>query len=113
MRRGSHPRRTAMTMNVYPLRRHGGAPYANRHGSGRLDVGRFNQAARSFFEHWRPPSTSRGGMPVPAILVRFDFSANGYLVAHYADPLTRRVSIWGLDVQNFLSGRMVARQLKG
>ena len=97
--------------NVYRLGQpHHTAPTFHRPRPA-FDRARFNQAAKAFFETWRPAATRRGTLAVPSILVRFSFSASGLLVAHYADPLHRSVAVWGLDVPSFLQGRLVARRL--
>ena len=75
----------------------------------RLDTARFNEAAKAFFETWRPPAVRRGTMPVPRVLTGFEYSANGYLMANYANPVSQSIEAWGLDVNDFRNGRLNPR----
>ena len=74
-----------------------------------FNIDRFNKAVEAFFENARPPVVKRGSVPVPKVLVGYDYSAGGYLLAKYANPLTRKVEAWGLDVRDFREGRLTPR----
>lgn len=78
----------------------------------RIDTARFNDAVKAFFETWRPPAAKRGSVPVPKVLTGFGYSNNGYLVAHYANPVSQRIEAWGLDVADFRNGRLAPRCFK-
>ena len=75
----------------------------------RFDIDRFNKAVETFFENARPPLVNRGNLPVPMVLVGYDYSAGGYLMAKYANPLTRKIEAWGLDVKDFRENRLTPR----
>lgn len=75
----------------------------------RFDIDRFNKAVETFFENTRPPIVNRGNVPVPMVLVGYDYSASGYLMAKYANPLTRKVETWGLDAKDFRENRLTPR----
>lgn len=78
----------------------------------RFDLNRFNEAAEAFFENWRPAPAKRGNMPVAKILTGFQFSAAGYLMANYANPVSQKIEAWGLDVKDFREGRLTPRCFK-
>ena len=78
----------------------------------RIDTARFNDAVKAFFETWRPPAAKRGSMPAPKVLTGFGYSANGYLMAHYANPVSQRIEAWGLDLNDFRNGRLTPRCFK-
>ena len=78
----------------------------------RFDVTRFNEAAQAFFETWRPPEIKRGTVPVPKVLTGFEYSASGFLMGQYANPVSQRIEAWGLDVKEFRDGRLNPRCFK-
>ena len=75
----------------------------------RFNMDRFNEAVEAFFENARPPVVKRGSVPVPKVLVGYDYSAGGYLLTKYATPVTLKVEAWGLDVKDFREGRLTPR----
>ena len=75
----------------------------------RFDVNRFNDAAETFFENWRPAPAKRGSIPVPKVLTGYEYSAGGLLMAHYANPVSQKIEAWGLDVAEFRQGRLSPR----
>ena len=77
----------------------------------RFDINRFNEAAEAFFENARPPFAQLGsaGMPVPMVLTGYGYSAGGYLLAKYANPITRKIESWGLDERDFREGCLSPR----